>query len=118
MADQVKAIKTIVEDVLTNKITKELWTGNYLPILPFTPSGFDLDAILPAVFYMFRAGKRRGKGRFQETYGDVTMRVGKGANVSVENVAEILAQAEGQFAGFRGTIERALLGDALLAFCF
>jgi hypothetical protein len=31
---------------------------------------------------------------------------------------ETLASAGGQFAGFRGPIERALLGDALLAFCF
>ena len=118
MADQVKAVKTIVEDVLTNKITKELWTGNYLPVLPFTPNGFDLDAVLPAVFYMFRAGKRRGKGTFQETYSDVEKRIGRGGNASVENVAEILASTGGQFAGFSGPIERALLGDALLAFCF
>ena len=118
MADQVKTVKTIVEDVLTNKITKELWTGNYLPVLPFTPNGFDLDAILPAVFYMFRVGKRRGKGTFQETYGDVTKRNGRGGNVSVENVAQNLADVGEQFAGFNGAIERALLGDALLAFCF
>ena len=117
MADQIKAVKTIVEDVLSNKITKELWTGNYLPILPFTPNGFDLDAILPAVFYMFRSGKRRGKGTFQETYGDAAKRVGRGGNVSVENVAELLASTEDQFIGFAGSIERALLGDALLAFC-
>ena len=52
--------KTVVEQVLSDKTTKKLWTSIYQPALPFTPQSFSLGAVLPAVFYMFRRGHRRG----------------------------------------------------------
>ena len=59
----------IVDDVLGRGMTREIWTGNYEKALPISVQDFDLSAVLPAVFFMFRFGQRRGKGRFLETFG-------------------------------------------------
>ena len=50
-------------------MTREIWTGNYEKALPISVQDFDLSAVLPAVFYMFRFGQRRGKGKFLEIFG-------------------------------------------------
>ena len=65
-----KTGRAIVNDVLGPAMTREILTGNYNKALPISVQDFDLQAILPAIFYMFRFGKRRGKGRFLETFGD------------------------------------------------
>lgn len=51
MTDSVRAT---VEDVLSRDMTREIWSGNYDKALPFSLQDFQLSAILPAVFYMFR----------------------------------------------------------------
>ncbi len=61
--------RAIVDDVLGRSMTREIWTGNYEKALPVSVQDFDLAGILPAVFYMFRFGLRRGKGKFFETFG-------------------------------------------------
>ena len=61
--------RAIVDDVLGRGMTREIWTGNYDKVLPVSVQDFDLSAVLPAVFYMFRFAQRRGKGRFLETFG-------------------------------------------------
>ena len=50
-------------------MTREIWTGNYEKALPISVQDFDLTGVLPAIFYMFRFGHRRGKGKFLETFG-------------------------------------------------
>lgn len=107
--------KTVVEQVLSDKITKKLWTSIYQLALPFTPQSFSLGAVLPAVFYMFRWGHRRGKGTFVQTFG--TQQDGKWTSPTIENVAANLAQQKDTFEGFTGTTEQAILGDLLLSFC-
>ncbi len=109
--------RAIVDDVLGRGMTREIWTGNYDKVLPVSVQDFDLTAVLPAVFYMFRFGHRRGKGRFLETFGrdTGTTRVKKRV-ATIESVAATLAQTDG-FQGFAGEIEQAILGDLLLAFC-
>lgn len=101
--------RNIVEEVFGRGRTREIWTGNYEKALPVSIQDFDLSAVLPAVFYMFRFGRRRGKGRFLETFGG-------GGTTTIEKVAEKLAETEG-LEGFAGPTERAILGDLLLAFC-
>jgi hypothetical protein len=59
-----KAARTIVDEVLGRAMTHEIWTGNYEKALPVTVGDFDMGAVLPAVFFIFRFGYRRGKGRF------------------------------------------------------
>ena len=78
----------------------------------------DLAAILPAVFYMFRFGSRRGRGKFVDVFGPEaeTVRARRRRNTTVDRVSRRLARSEG-FIGFEGDVERALLGDLLLAFC-
>src|SRR2546422_2159485 len=61
--------RDIVEDVLGRDMTREIWTGNYEKALPVSVQDFDLSAVLPAVFYMFRFRHRRGKGNFVKTFG-------------------------------------------------
>ena len=51
----------IVEDVLSRNMARDIWTGNYLKALPISIQVFDLSAILPAVFFMFRYGHRERK---------------------------------------------------------
>src|ERR1035437_8856671 len=61
--------RAIVDELLGRDMTREIWTGNYAKALPISVQDFDLSAVLPAVFYMFRFGHRRGKGKFLETFG-------------------------------------------------
>jgi len=99
-------------------MTRELWTNNYEHALPISVQDFDLAAILPAVFYMFRFGVRRGKGRFIETFGGTagTPRERRRA-ATVDRISAVLAQSDA-FHGFDDEVTRAALGDLLLCFCF
>lgn len=109
--------RAIVDDVLGRGMTREIWTGNYEKALPVSVQNFDLSAVLPAVFYMFRFGHRRGKGKFLETFGGDagTPREPRRA-ATIERVAAKLAQTEA-FEGFQDETTQAILGDLLLCFC-
>jgi len=109
--------RAIVDEVLGRGMTREIWTGNYEKALPISVQDFDLSAVLPAVFYMFRFGQRRGKGNFLKTF--VTDR-GSGKErrqaATIERVAGKLAENK-QFVGFGGETQQAILGDLLMCFC-
>ena len=107
----------IVEEVLSPNMAREIWTGNYDKALPISIQDFDLSAILPAVFFMFRYGHRRGKGAFLETFGprEGTPRMRR-RETTVERIADMLVE-EDSFIGFENTIEKSILGDLLLCFC-
>ena len=107
----------IVEDALSRNMVREIWTGNYDKALPFSIQEFDLSAVLPAVFFMFRYGHRRGKGEFLNTFGprEGTERVRK-RETTIERIAEMLVDDD-SFIGFDKTIEQAILGDLLLCYC-
>ncbi|MCY3826725.1 MAG: hypothetical protein OXG10_05020 [Candidatus Dadabacteria bacterium] len=109
--------RTIVDEVLSRGMTRDIWTGNYDKVLPVTLQGFELSAILPAVFYMFRFGERRGKGKFLETFssGGRSSRERKKA-ATVKRIARDFSESV-KFAGFSGETEKAILGDILLCFC-
>ncbi len=107
--------RKLVEDAFGRHDGDELWKCNYEKVLPLTIQDFDIGALLPAVFYMFRYGKRRGKGKFVETFSQSGAGGGKG-KVTIENVATKLAESPG-FAGFQTPVQRAILGDLLLTFC-
>lgn len=109
--------RAIVDEVLGRAMTREIWTGNYEKALPVSVQYFDLSAVLPAVFYMFRFGHRRGKGEFLKTFGGAgaTMKQQK-QEATIERIAIKLASAD-PFDGFEGETEQAILGDLLLAFC-
>lgn len=109
--------RAIADDVFGRETTREIWSGNYLKALPLSVQDFELRAVLPATFYMFRFGFRRGKGRFLETFGHD----GEGARArkqaaTVERIASALANKD-TFQGFEGQVEQAILGDLLLSFC-
>src|SRR5580658_1576001 len=102
-----------VEDVLGRDMTREVWTGNCHKVFPVSLQPFDLMAVLPAVFYMFRFEQRRGRGTFAQTFG------GDGADrrlATVEKVSRSLA-ADGHSRGFEDEIGNAIMGDMLLSFC-
>ncbi len=107
----------IVEEVLAPNMAREIWTGNFEKALPISIQDFDLSAILPAVFFMFRFGHRRGHGSFLKTFGpmDGTLRARK-RETTIERIADILA-ADDSFSGFENTVEKAILGDLLLCYC-
>ena len=52
-------------------MTQKIWSASYANVLPVAVQDFDLSAVLPAVFYMFRFGHRRGKGRFLDEFSPV-----------------------------------------------
>lgn len=109
--------RAIVDEVLGRAMTREIWTGNYDKVLPVSVQDFDLFAVLPAVFYMFRFGQRRGKGRFLEIFGGEggsTREQRRGA--TIERVAYTLSQGTA-FRGFSESAGQAILGDLLLCFC-
>ena len=114
MTDSVRAT---VEDVLSRDMTREIWSGNYDKALPFSLYHFELSAILPAVFYMFRFGQRRGAGGFLKTFGLPTGTPSqKRRSATIERVSESLADTK-ELVRFDGETERAILGDLLLCFC-
>ena len=78
---------------------------------------FEISALLPVVFYMFRYGYRRGAGKFLATYGPPTgTPAQKRRQTTVDRITAKLAKTDG-LAGFAGDVERAILGDLLLCFC-
>lgn len=114
----------IVADVLPPRMTKAIWSVSYDKALPLAIQNFELSAVLPAVFYMFRFGQRRGKGGFLDAFApnEGTLRQRRRA-ATVERIADRLA-ARSDFSGFEGEgggegddeVEKAILGDLLLCF--
>ena len=114
MADNARKL---VEDILGPSMTREIWSGNYDKVLPVSVQDFELSSILPAVFYMFRFGHRRGRGKFIETFGlPEGSESEKRRSGTVDRVAERLSGSVG-LDGFNGEPEKAILGDLLLCFC-
>lgn len=109
--------RRVVEDVLGRDMTREVWTGNYAKAFPVSLQPFDLSAVLPAVFYMFRFGKRRGRGNFAQTYGGDTGTIRDRRRLAtIEKVVESLI-TDKYFAGFEKEVGKAIMGDMLLSFC-
>ena len=116
MAD---SARKLVEDVLSPGTTREIWSGNYDKVLPVSVQEFSLSSILPAIFYMFRFGQRRGRGNFLKTFGKTEgsptpSQIRRSA--TIERIAETLSST-GELDGFNGDPEKAILGDLLLCFC-
>ena len=109
--------RAIVRDVFPRHMADEIWSARYDKVLPISFSGFELSAVLPAVFYMFRFGQRRGKGKFLETFDPDGGSVREQRRAAtVERVATKLTFSA-NFEGFDGAVEQAILGDLLLCFC-
>ena len=109
--------RQLVEEVLARDMTREIWSGNYDKVLPVSVQGFELSAVLPAVFYMFRFGHRRGVGKFLKIFGlDSGTPSQKRRSATIERVAKKLAGTN-ELHGFAGETEKAILGDLLLCFC-
>jgi hypothetical protein len=112
VARQTTHTKTIVESVLTPQRTKELWSSNYTAVLPITPQDFSMEAVLPAILYMFRWGHRRGTGKFNAAFNESNDSI-----ISIDQVANILTQNKTWFGNFEDGISQAILGDLLLTYC-
>ena len=108
--------RAIVQGVLPRKMADEIWSARYDKVLPISLDDFELSAVLPAVFYMFRFGWRRGQGNFIDTFAPPggSPRERRRA-ATVERVAEKLATSP-NIENFAGDVERAILGDLLLGF--
>ena len=113
------SVRRTVENVLTPAMTREIWSSSYDKVLPVAVQAFDISAILPAVFYMFRFGHRRGKGRFLEEFGAAAgTPAQRRRSITVDAVANGLADTRArELLGFHGPTERAILGDLLLCHC-
>lgn len=113
--------KTIVESVLSPARTKTLWTANYVLALPFTPQGFEIGGLLPAMLYMARWGHRRGKGHFAETFGRRDEKNDEKNKAQPPNLNDVtsglLAKAAADIEGFSDDSGRAMLSDLLLTYC-
>ncbi len=109
--------RAIVDDVLGRQMTREIWSGNYDKALPISVQTFDLSAVLPAVFFMFRFGHRRGRGKFVKTFGEESgTQKERRRSATIERVAAHLEKQQ-TFKNFDGDTEQAILGDLLLSFC-
>ncbi len=120
MSDAVGATpREVAAEVLGSRMTREIWSHSYEKVLPISVLAFDLSAVLPAVFYMFRFGQRRGPGRFVETFGPAEgTKSHRKRNTTVQSVASSLAREDASdFLGFKGEVEKAILGDLLLCYC-
>lgn len=101
--------KAAVEEVFTKPLADLIWTANTLTIYPVTLQNFSVGSLLPAVFYMFRRGHRRGKGRFLEEFSPDPK-----TRPNIFFVALRLSQEANAFEGFESTVARDILGDLLL----
>jgi hypothetical protein len=99
--------RKVVESVLGGDTTAKVWSSNYAPVLPFTPQGFSVGAVLPMLLYLFRWGHRRGKGKFEETFRS------EEGKPTVRSVVETLVK-DPHFDGFDKVSGKAILGDLLL----
>ena len=108
--------KAIVWDILPRRMADEIWSARYDKVLPISFNAFEISAVLPAVFYMFRFGQRRGRGKFLGTFAPAggSPRERRQA-ATVERVTEKLASSP-DLCGFDGDVEQAVLGDLLLGF--
>lgn len=107
--------RSIVEETLSVKRTRKLWTANYLPAIPFTPQNFDIGAVLPVVLYLMRWGHRRGAGAFEKAFGKNND--GKSQVPTIVDVVQGLLAQGSEFMGFDDAGGRLLLADLLLAWC-
>src|SRR5258706_14241149 len=98
--------RRIVESVLTEHMTSQIWTSTYAPVFPFVPQDFSVGAILPMMLYLFRWGHRRGRGRFAEIYGE------KGGAPTIQSTVNKLVTDPG-IVGFESDVSKAILGDFL-----
>jgi hypothetical protein len=101
--------KQILEEVLGIGVVKEIWSKNFLEAIPFTLQDFEVGAVLPAMFYLFRRGYRRGPGKFRATFNQ------SNSAVSVAQISEKLASTPG-FVGFSSSQAKNILADLLLSF--
>lgn len=101
--------RTVVSNVFSPNMTAQVWTGNYAPVFPFTPQGYSVGAILPAVLYMFRWGHRRGRGTFNTTFPGAAAK-----KPTIESIAARLSKNP-RFNGFETGTSKAILGDLFLA---
>lgn len=113
------SVRKTVEDVLTPAMTKEIWSFSYDKVLPIVVANFDISAVLPAVFYMFRFGHRRGKGRFLKEFASPMGTLAqRRRSITIEAITERLASHDKNgFGGFDDPTKRAILGDLLLCYC-
>lgn len=101
--------REVVQEVFTRSLADLIWTANTLIVLPLTTQDFEVGSVLPAAFYMFRRGCRRGKGRFRETF-----RPKEKKPASIYWVTRKLLQDEQSFVGFDTDVQKAILGDLIL----
>ena len=117
-----KLEKEILNEILTPAMVNEIWTTNYAEVLAFTLQDFSVGALLPAVFYMFRRGHRRGQGDFAEKFiprveeTEFTRASTKKA-ATVASVARVLSEDANFFSGFREAVAQNILADFLLTHC-
>ncbi len=108
--------RDIVRSVLPRNMADEIWSAGYDKALPVSFNRFELSAALPAVFYMFRFGTRRGSGQFHDVFvPEGGTRRERRRKATVERVAKRLASRP-DVHGFDGAVEKAVLGDLLLCF--
>lgn len=109
--------RRLVEEVLSRDMTRAVWTGNFDKVLPFAVQSFELSAILPAVFYMFRFGHRRGRGKFLDIFAaKMETSTQRRQSATIDRVTGELARSPA-LEGFDGQVQKAVLGDLLLCFC-
>ena len=101
--------RSAIQDVFGDPLAELIWTANTLVVYPVTLQNFTVGSVLPAVFYMFRRGHRRGKGRFQEEFSP-----GQKMRPNIFCVAGRLSQATKWFEGFDTELSKNILGDLLL----
>jgi hypothetical protein len=71
-----------------------------------------MGAVLTAVFYLFRWGHRRGKGKFADKFS------ANGDRPTAASVSNKLIADNNSFRGWQSEPARAILGDLLLAHVF
>ncbi|WP_156013143.1 hypothetical protein [Thioalkalivibrio sp. HK1] len=112
-----QAVQKIVIDTLTRTMFDAIWTNNYYKVFPVAMQDFDLSKMLPAIFYLFRYGERRGNGVFFKTFAlDARAARQSEGKTTIDRIGEFLRHKD-EFEGFGDETEKAIFGDLLLSTC-
>lgn len=94
----------------SEEFVKGVWSANTDLVIPLTLQDLSIGAVLPAVLFTLRRGRRRGKGWFGQEYASIR---GRRQRATVRDVADKLASCPFTD-GFEDALRREVLEDLLM----
>ncbi len=102
--------KNLLHYAIRPAYVKDVWNAGFRPLFPFVIQEFPVRSLMPAVLYLMRWSKRRGKGEFFKKFHDEQEK-----SPSANTIAKRISS--NKIKGFDNKVKKDILGDALIAYC-